>query len=184
MKKLAIAGVLLASLAASVPLHAAEEYKMPVPTKEHKWLQKFAGNWDSEMSVFMEPGKPPVKTRSTESFRMVGGFWVQGEGKCQMMGQPYSSLLTIGYDPAKKNYFGTWLDSASSYLWKYTGSVDKTGKILTLMTSGPCPMKPGENVQFKEVTEFKSDDHRVFTSYILDKGKWIPMVSISSRRKK
>ena len=31
------------------------------PTREHKWLQKFVGEWRYETEAAMEPGKPPQK---------------------------------------------------------------------------------------------------------------------------
>ena len=133
----------------------------------------------------MEPGKPAIKAKGTETSRLIGGFWVVGEGKGEMMNMPFTSVLTLGYDPDKKKYVGTWVDSMSSYLWKYEGTVDATGKILTLETEGPCPMAPGKLSKFREVTEFKSKDHRVFTSSILaDDGKWTTMVTVNSHRKK
>lgn len=45
-------------------------------------------------------------------------------------------------------------------------------------------MKPGALVKFKEVTEFKSPDHRVFVSSMQDeKGNWIPLMRGAARRK-
>ena len=94
------------------------------------------------------------------------------------------TILTLGYDPQKSTYVGTWVDSMTSYIWTYQGSVDPSGKVLTLETEGPWPMKPGVT-KFKEVTEFKSKDYRVFTSSIQgDDGKWTKMVTVHSRRKK
>jgi hypothetical protein len=160
--------------------------EMPPPVKEHEWLQKFVGEWESAVEVAMEPGKPPMKCKGTESARMLGGFWIVGEGKGKMEGVPgtMTSLMTLGYDPQKSKYVGTWVDSMNSYLWNYEGTVDATGKVLTLETQGPCPLKPGL-VRFKEVTEFKSDDHRVFTSSMQeDDGRWVTMVTASYHRKK
>jgi hypothetical protein len=165
--------------------HAAEMPKMPPPAKEHAWLEQFVGEWDAKVEIFMEPGKPPMQASSTERFRSLGGFWVVGEGKSEMVGHPFSSVLTLGYSPEKKRYVGTWVDSMGSYLWSYEGTLDETGKILTLETEGPCPMQGGKMSQFKEVTEFKSPDLRVFTSAMKgDDGKWNTMVRVESRRKK
>jgi hypothetical protein len=92
--------------------------------------------------------------------------------------------LTLGFDPESKKYVGTWIDSMGSHLWKYVGTVDSAGKILTLETEGPCPMKPGLS-KFREVTEWKGKDDRVFTSSIQgDDGKWNMMVRVTSHRSK
>jgi hypothetical protein len=166
-------------------LSSQEPPQMPVPQKEHKWLEQFTGEWESEIEITMGPGGAVMKGKGTESARMVGGFWIVAESKSEMMGMPFSSVLTLGYDPAKKKYVGTWIDSMSSYLWNYVGSVDESGKILTLETNGPSPMAPDKISKFREVTEFKSKDHRVFTSSIQgDDGKWTTFVTVHSRRKK
>ena len=158
---------------------------MPVPVKEHEWLQQFVGEWEGEAEIHMEPGKPPVKSKGSETVRRLGGFWIISEGKSDMMGAPFNHVLTIGYDPDSKKYVGAWVDSMTSHLWKYEGTVDPTGKVLTLETEGPCPQKPGKLSKFREVTEFKSKDHRVFTSSMQgEDGKWTTLVTGNSRRKK
>ena len=176
---------LAAVLLATVPfVHAQEMPQMPKPTKEHEWLQQFAGDWDYEVEIFMEPGKPPMKANGTEVARMIGGFWVVGESKGAMGDMPFTNITTFGYDPVKKKYIGTGIDSASSTLWQYEGTVDATGKILIFETEGPCPMRGGQMTKFRQVVEFKSKDHRVFTSSALgDDGKWVVNVIVNSRRK-
>jgi Protein of unknown function (DUF1579) len=185
MKKLAITS-LVAPLLATVALTYAQELPpMPQPTKEHEWLKQFLGEWESEVEVFMVPGQPPMKHKGTEVCRAIGGLWVIGEGKSDMGGMTYGHLLTLGYDPEKKKYIGTWIDSMLTYIWKYEGTVDAAGKVLTLETEGPSMMKPGQMAKYKDVTEFKSKDHRAFSSSMLgDDGKWVTIVKVDSRRKK
>ena len=179
-------GLFFAALLLSAPLVAAQTPpQMPLPTKEHEWLHRFVGDWEADVEVFMEPGKPPIKSKSTEVARTVGGFWVLAQGTGDAAGTPYHSVLTLGYDPEKKKYVGTWIDSMTSTLWKYDGTVDASGNILTLETEGPWPGKPGQITKFKEVTEFKSDDHRVFTSSILaENGQWMTIVTVDSHKRK
>lgn len=184
MKTFIRASVIATFLASAFLATAQEPPQMPKPTKEHEWLQKFVGNWTSETSIHMEPGKPPMKAEGSETVKSLG-FWIVSEGKSDMMGQPFLFTLTLGYDPEAKSYTGTWIDSMNSFLWQYKGTVDKSGKTLTLESEGPCPMLPGKMYKFKEVTEFKSDDERTFTSSMQgDDGKWITLATGVSKRKK
>src|SRR5687767_5350132 len=105
MKTHIIACLAAASLFSGAALVRAQEIpQMPPPVKEHAWLQQLVGEWESEMEVFMVPGQPAVKGKGSEVVRMLGGFWLVGEGKGEMMGMKMSSLLTLGYDPEKKKY--------------------------------------------------------------------------------
>jgi hypothetical protein len=51
----------------------------------------------------------------------------------------------------------------TSHIWQYEGMFDVTGNILTWETEGPVP-SPQTPSRFREVTELKSPDHKVFTS--------------------
>jgi Protein of unknown function (DUF1579) len=185
MKEITIAAIAAVVLGTGTLLKAQELPEVPPPTKEHEWLQQFIGEWENETEIFMEPGKPPMKVKGTEIVRSLGGFWIVSNGKSEMMGKPFTSVLTLGFDPQAKKYIGTWVDSMSSIIWKYEGSVDPTGKILTLETKGPCPMKPEKIVKFHEATEIKSKDERVFTSKMQDDdGKWNTIVRVTSKRVK
>jgi hypothetical protein len=182
MRKFAIAGVvtlLLASMA-----QAADMPQMPPASKEHKWLKRFVGQWEGKVKLYMDPTKPPTTAKCTETVKSLGDFWVISETKGSMMGQPFTGVMTVGYDPAKKQYSATWVDSSNSQLWNYTGTVDAGGNKLTLLATGPCPMMPGKTFNFKEVTEFKSDKHRLVTSSMQGPdGKWVTSLSIESWKK-
>ncbi len=158
---------------------------MPKPVKEHEWLQQFVGEWESEAEIVMDPGKDPVKSKGTETVRAIGGFWIMGENKGEMMGQPFTGIFTVGYDPDKKKYVGTWIDSMTSMMWKYEGSVDKDGKILALDSTGPNMKDPTKTAKYRDSTEFKSKDHKVFTSSVEgEDGKWVTFMTINYKRKK
>lgn len=158
--------------------------EMPAPEKEHGWLQQLVGEWNFEGECLMAPDAPPTKATGSESVRSLGGFWVVSDGKSEVMGQKMSSVLTLGYDPQRKKYVGTWIDSVTSYMWNYVGTVDATGKILTLETEGPSFTTPGKNCKFREVIEVKSKTHKTFSSSMLgDDGKWTTFMTAQYRRK-
>lgn len=182
MKTSILAAIATAMFIAGCSL-AAEAPAMPQSAKEHEWLKKFAGEWDVETEIFMEPGKPPLKAKGTESARLLGGFWVIGENKGDMMGMPFTGVMTFGYDLDKKQYVGTWVDSNTSTMWSCTGSVDDSGKVLTLNTGGMCPIE-GKICQFRDTIEFRSPDKRVMTGAKLGKdGQWETKMIVTASRK-
>jgi hypothetical protein len=132
----------------------------------------------------MEPGEPPETFHGSEIVRSLGGIWVLCEGRGDMPGGGIATMvLTLGYDPQKKRYVGTWIGSVMTHLWVYEGSLDAAEQVLILESEGPAD---GEtSTKFKDVIEVKSDDHRVLTSHMLgDDGNWQQFMTTSYRRKK
>jgi hypothetical protein len=183
MKPLIAAALALTIVATTA--RAQEPPEFPKPQKEHEWLNQFLGEWEMESECTPGPGQPPVKGKMQEKIRSIGGFWVMSEGESEMLGLKMSIVMTLGYSPEKKKYIGTWTDSIQPYMWQYEGSVDATGRILTLEADGPSMLKPGTTAKYRDVTEFKSKDERAFSSFIQnEKGEWVKMVSGVAKRKK
>ncbi|MFZ2168314.1 MAG: DUF1579 domain-containing protein [Methylococcaceae bacterium] len=156
------------------------------PQKQHEWLQQLVGEWTYESECSMEPGKPPEKFKGSEHVRSIGGLWVQGESHGEMPGGGMATMLTtLGYDPQKKRYIGTWVGSMMTHLWLYDGSLNVAENALTLNTEGPSCTGDGKLVKDRDVIELKSADHRVHTVYRLgDDGEWRSIMTINYRRKK
>lgn len=156
------------------------------PRKEHQWLQKLVGDWTYEGDCSMGPDQPPSKSRGSETVRSFGGVWVLCEGQGEMPGGGQATMLmTLGYDPQKKRFVGTWIGSMMTYLWVYDGELDPAGNVLTLNAEGPNMAAEGELAKYKDVIELKSDDHRVLTSHMLgDDGKWRQFMTANYRRKR
>ena len=151
------------------------------PQQEHHWLQKLVGEWTTEMEAVMGPDKPPETFSGTESVRSLGGLWVLCEGKPG--GGTETTLMTLGYDPARKRYVGTFVGSMMTHMWVYDGEL--SGTVLTLDTEGPNFTAEGKMSKYKDVIELKSDDHRVLTSNLLgDDGKWVQFMTANYRRVK
>ena len=195
LKQLALAGVLAAMFTGAAVLTAQDAQpaaasdvpglpQMPEPTKEHAWLHQAVGEWDTEGEANMGPGQPAIKCTGTETVRALGKFWTITENTTTMMEMPMTGVMTLGYDPEKKKYIGTWVDSMTSHLWHYEGTVDAAGKVLTLEAEGPNPAAPGTTAKFRERIEFKSKDHKVFTSSMESDGQWVTFVTMNAKRKK
>jgi hypothetical protein len=160
--------------------------KQAEPQEEHQWLQKLVGEWSLEAEMTMAPGEPPKKTTGTESVRSVGGLWVVAEGQGEMPdGGAGTSIMTLGYDPQKKQYVGTWIGSMMTHLWIYEGSLDAGERVLTLNSEGPSMSGDGTLAKYQDVIELKSDDHRILTSRMPgEDGKWQVFMTAHYRRKK
>lgn len=158
----------------------------PTPQKEHQWLQRMVGEWEMEAECVMGPGEPPMKTKAVEQVKPIGDLWVQGEGEGDIPGGGCSqSRLTLGFDPQKNRFVGTFVASVMPNLWVYNGTLDAGGKVLTLDTEGPSFAGDGTLVKYQDIIEMKSDDHRVMTSRVLGTdGTWNQFMTANYRRRK
>jgi hypothetical protein len=155
------------------------------PQKEHGWLQRMVGEWTSEATCSMGPDQPPSTMQGKETVRTLGGLWVLAEGQGEMPdGGPANTLMTLGYDPQKKRFVGTFIGSMMTHLWPYDGALDAAERVLTLDSEGPD--FTGEKMaKYQDIIEFKSDDHRVMTSRVLgDDGAWHQFMEAHYRRKR
>jgi hypothetical protein len=153
--------------------------------REHEWLKQLAGEWEFAGEATIAPGSPPMKSEGNESAKMLGDLWLVGEAQSTFMDMRIRSMITIGYDPEKKKFVGTWIDSTSTYLWHYTGFLDESGKVLTLEAEGPDHRNPGKMAKFRDVFEVKSENEKTLKSMAQDeKGEWVTFVTTTYRRKK
>ena len=153
------------------------------PSQEHKWLAQFVGDWTTDSKGTAGPGQPPMECAGKLSSKKLGEFWVLNEMKGDMVGTPMNGMQTIGYDETKKKFVGTWVDSMSPFMWRYEGTLDKSGKVLTLEADGPNFTEPGKLTKFQDIYEFKSKDEIAITSKMLGSdGKWITFMSGAGKR--
>ncbi|MBW4547664.1 MAG: DUF1579 domain-containing protein [Symplocastrum torsivum CPER-KK1] len=155
------------------------------PQNQHHWLQKLVGEWIYETEATMGADQPPEKATGTESVRSLGGLWILAEGQGEMPGCGAATMImTLGYDPHKQQYVGTWIGSMMTHLWVYDGKLDADERVLTLNSEGPAMTGEGKMAKYRDAIEFKSDDHRVLTSHMLgDDGQWHKFMTANYRRK-
>ena len=152
------------------------------PEKQHRWLQKLIGEWTYETDASAPASE---KASGTERVRQLGGLWVLAEGEGRMPdGVAATTLMTLGYDPAKGRFVGTWIGSMMTHLWVYDGELDAAGRVLTLNSEGPSMTGGGSLAKYQDVIEFMSDDHRVLTARSQATGSWQQMMMVHYRRMK
>ena len=157
------------------------------PRDEHRWLARLVGEWDGEGEADMAPGQPVERWRGTESVRTLGGLWTLAEGRGEMPGGGGESvsLMTLGYDPEKGRFVGTFVASMMTWMWVYEGSLDERRRVLTLNTVGPDFGAPGKVASYRDVIEFVDDDRRTLTSFVQSPdGQWRNVMRATYRRRR
>lgn len=151
---------------------------------EHRWLERFVGEWTYEMEASEKPGEPPaMMDRGTESARSLQGVWIVCEARSETAegGGSATSIMTLGFDPAKEKVVGTFIGSMMPYLWIYEGSLD--GDLLTLYSEGPSFTTEGAMAMYRDTIELRGDDHRVMTSSFQgEDGTWTQFMTAHYRR--
>jgi hypothetical protein len=140
-----------------------DEMPMPKPTKEHEWLKGHIGTWEANVSCPMMGNSKG--TQKTEAF---GSFTVKSEFQGEWDGKPFKGMSFMTYDPAKGKYVSTWCDDSMPGIFMSEGTVDASGKKLTM--TGKGANMEGKIVDWTNVLEIKSPDEHTFTMYETSKG--------------
>ena len=144
------------------------------------------GRIDDWSGFFTHDATYQVTTRENVERGLPLGI-VLCEGRGESPGGGTSNMLmTLGYDPKKKSFVGTFIGSMSSYMWIYeTGTLDATESALTFECDGPDFEHEGKLKRYRDTIEWKSDDHRVLRAQVQgDDGTWTEMMTSHYRRTK
>jgi len=100
---------------------------------------------------------------------------------CESIGQSgeagWSTIMTLGFDPTKNHYGGTFIGSMMTNIWPYHGVLVETGKRLPLESEGSKFV--GEGIcKYRDTIEIIDQENWLFTSeYQSDEGLWVPFLS-------
>ncbi|QEH31985.1 hypothetical protein OJF2_04520 [Aquisphaera giovannonii] len=166
----------------------AEDPPIPRPTAEHKILAAEEGTWDATIKSFEAgPESAPTVSKGVEvNTVMAGGLWVASSFKGDFGGMTFEGRGQYGYDPYKKKYVGTWVDSMSPSLIVLEGTYDAATKTLSYAGDGVCPID-NSKLGMRMVTVAKEDGRRVFTLYATGTptgGKEAKMMEIEYTKRK
>lgn len=162
---------------------AEDAPEFPGTAPEHELLKRFVGEWEITGECTTTPGSDPTENTGRTSSRLLGGRWVINEMVFDADGTEIRGVQTLGYDPAKQKYIGTWTDSMMNHLWVYEGVYDEEKRTLVLDTMGPNMMGDGELVPFQDTFEFVSEDKITMRSKAKDDaGEWVVFMTSEMSR--
>ncbi len=162
---------------------------MAVAQDEHRWLLQLVGDWTFESACSGEPGQESKTYHGGETVRALGELWIVAEGSGEMPGGGEARMnMTLGYDPAKGRFVGTWVGSMMTHLWVYEGELDDAKRVLSLHAEGPAMNEKGEptgkSAKYKDVIEIVNENERKLSGWIFgEDGQWHQMMEACYRRK-
>ena len=135
------------------------------PGAMHTWMAKTNGTWEAEVSNWMAPDAPPMKSKAINvQSSALGGRYVIGKFTGTMMGQPFEGMSTMGYDNAKKLFTSTWVDNMGTGIVRMTGTYDEATKTLNLKGHQTDPMT-GKDSDMREEMKMIDDNTYSMTMY-------------------
>lgn len=157
---------LLLSLGCVLALSAQEAPKL---TPHHLAMKDQAGTWTAVAKMYVDPAKPPMLSKGTETNTLVsGGFWLKSEFRAEMMGQLFEGHGLFGFDTHQKAHVGTWVDSMGTWMALSKGTCSGDCREQTLVFEGWD--EAGKPVTYKETHTQTDRDHRQMVMFTKRKG--------------
>jgi uncharacterized protein DUF1579 len=157
--------------------------KMAAPGPQHAELMKNAGSWNGVIKSWMSPGDPVVTKGSATYKPILGGRFLMEEYKGIMMDKPFEGFAITGYDNTKKEYINVWMDSMGTMMIFGRGTMDPSGKILTMTSQWEDPFTD-EVVSMKMVTTFVDANTKKLEMYGTHGGQEAKEMEITYTRAK
>lgn len=143
--------------------------KLAIPGEAHKLLASLAGTWVTRTRSWMGPDQPPTETTGTcEQKVILGGRFLQQEYTGDMMGEPFTGINIMGYDNHTKKYLSVWIDSMSTGMYYFEGTVSADGKTITQDSNYDDPVRGPMN--WRSVTRLADDNTLLYEMYMTPKG--------------
>lgn len=157
---------------------------IPKPTPQHQLLTMLAGDWTFDAMTSMGPDHPAAHFTGRETVRSLGELWIICEAVHHSEGDvPPRTMMTLGFDPAKGKFVGTFIASMMTYLWPYEGDIDPGGSVITLASHGPSFSDPSTTSPYRDVITVLSENERLLTSHIPSAdGKWVEFMRCHYKR--
>ena len=115
------------------------------PGDGQKRLDFMVGTFDVKVKVWINPGEPPIESKATAVASWVLSHrYIQQMLSGFIMGEAWSGIGYAGFDNVQGVYVACYMDTGSTGMEWYTGSMDPDGKSakLTATIADAITLKP------------------------------------------
>jgi hypothetical protein len=153
------------------------------PGEVHQMMAKSVGTWNGAITMWMQPGAPPMSMNAVAKNEMIlGGRYLQATNSGQMMGMPFEGISVTGYDNAKKIFVNSWIDNFGTGMLFLEGTWDNSTMSINLTGKMVDPTS-GKDIAVREVIKFVDDNNQVMDMYISANGSEYKSMEIKYTRK-
>lgn len=155
------------------------------PGKPHEMLAKMNGTWTGEVTNWMAPGAPPVKSNTVAENKMImGGRYQISNFSGSFSGMPFEGMNLLAFDNAKKVFISTWVDNLGTGVMSLEGPWDEASKTATLSGKVVDP-STGKEVMVRETFKVVDENTHTLSMYTTGAdGKEFQSLEIKLARKK
>jgi hypothetical protein len=133
--------------------------KMGAVGPAHEVLQQLVGDWVVDCTMYSPTG-PEMSKGKSKVVSILGGRYIQQTYQGEFGGEKFEGLGISGFDNAKQQYSGVWMDSMSTSIFSHYGTFDEATKTFTY--NGQCDDPMSGNRKSKSVLRIESPDRHVF----------------------
>ncbi len=152
------------------------------PGDMHKVLAASNGKWMEEVTMWMDPGQTPMKSKSTAEYKMIlGGRYQQANITGSFNGMPFEAESIMGYDNMKKVFTCSWVDNMGTGIMNMMGPYDAATKTIILIGTEMDPMT-GKEMKMRETIKMVDDNTQITEMYNLTDGKEVKNMEIKMKR--
>lgn len=154
------------------------------PGAMHKMMAGWDGTWNSEVTMWMEPGAPETKSTSSAVNKMVlNGLYQESTHTGEMMGMPFNGKSTAGFDNHTKEFVSTWIDNMGSGIMVLKGPWDEATKTMNLKGKVVDPTSKREMEVRETYKVIDNNTHEMEMFMTMPDGKEFKTMNIKFTRK-
>ncbi len=153
------------------------------PGEMHKMMASSNGEWNEEITFWMDPSAPPTKNTAVCTNTMIlGGRYQQSVHKGEFGGMPFEGVSTWGYNNSRKLFESSWIDNMGTGVMYMEGGWDEKTKSCTMKGKSTDPVT-GRQYMAREVMRFIDDNTQIMEMYESKDGKERKTMEIKFTRK-
>ncbi len=140
------------------------------PGKMHEMLGKSQGLWSEEVTMWMAPEAPPMKSTITGMNKMImGGRYLQGMSRGSFNNMPFEGISVVGYDNAKNIFVSSWIDNMGTGMMYMEGKWNDATKTIEYKGSQPDPMT-GKETAVRELYKIVDENNQFLEMFMTPAG--------------
>jgi len=140
-----------------------QTYMAPGP--EHKMLTDMVGEWEGDITMWMDPSQPPQTMKGATKYESVmDGRYIVGKFSGMMMGMPFNGMDITGFDNALKVFQNVWIDNMGTGMMSTEGKYDKSTN--TVIYKGKMVTPNGSKVDVRQVLKIIDKDNSTFEMFV------------------